>query len=690
MTLKKLLLSVGSMLLMAELLLPVNSTLYFVPNTGQFSKEIVFAAVAPKFSLMCSSHELLFIRDLIDPESFKQEMVRLSFLGIQSEPKIEARDSSGHRVSFFLGRNVSRWKKNLQASKTVVYNNLYQDIDLKIYGSPDQVEYDWIVHSDARAEDIRFKFEGAARTYLNDGGDLIIETSSGKWQHARPIAYQIIRGKRHEVEARFKKIDEDHYGFEVGEFDHTVDLILDPIVTFLFSSYLGGGLQDSAQGIAVDKLSAVYVAGTTSSPYFPTDSSMLGTRAGNGRDCFVAKLNSSGTGLEYSIFFGGQGKDEATAIAVDEKGFIYVTGFTDSTDFPSTGFLQKDLAGGVDAFVAKISPQGDDIVFVSLLGGSSDDRAEGIAVSQKGEVFLAGNTRSKDFPVFKPFQDQLEGAVDAFLVKLHPNGSNFVYATFFGGDKVDKAKAVDVNSKGQAVLVGWTRSNDFPLRKPIQKVKAGKGDAFVLRISEKGDTLLSSTYFGGSGMDTACTVKLDPKSNIYVGGTTRSENLPVKDALFPNYSGKKDAFMVKMNRKGNKIVYATFLGGFSNDEAAGLVVNDKQEVTITGYSQSSDFPIANPTHTSFSGMSDIFVTRLSARGDALLFSVFLGGSNEDRGYGVAEDLSGDIYITGSTRSGDFYLLDPIQTRYWGYGDAFLARLHFDKVPPPCSGCHAIN
>jgi len=395
----------------------------------------------------------------------------------------------------------------------------------------------------------------------------------------------------------------------------------------LWSTYLGGNSSDVGFGISADS-SGVYVAGQTSSINFPTTAGAFqqtlpkgSTRAG-----FITKLNSSGSALVYSTYLGGSVTDKLRGLAVDSSGNAYVTGGTQSFDFPTTiGAFQTTLAGASNGFVSKINPTGTALVYSTYIGGTTADAANSIVIDSSGNAYITGGTTSSNFPTKNPIQ-----------------------ARFAGGGTTCPAQHVSIC-----------------------------GDAFVAELNLAGSTLLFSTYLGGSGEDTGIGIVLDPAGNIYVSGGTDSSNFPVTAGVVQNTFGGGsagcttageacgDAFLTKINAAKTAFVYSTYLGGTGDDVAGlGLAIDAAGNIHMAGITGSNNFPTTpNAVQTVFGGGSspcspgficgDAFVTKFSLDASALAFSTFLGGSSDDGAGSVAQDSSGNDYIVGATSSLNF-------------------------------------
>ncbi len=409
---------------------------------------------------------------------------------------------------------------------------------------------------------------------------------------------------------------------------------------------------------------------------------------GEESDAFVTKFNATGSALVYSTYLGGSGVDSAKGIAVDSAGNAYVTGSTGSTNFPTANPIQPAFDGlpGNDAFVTKLNPSGNALVYSTYLGGNAGDGGRGIAVDAAGNAYVTGDTISTDFPTASPFQAAFGGSMsDAFVTKLNAAGSALVYSTYLGGGGGccgDGGNAIAVDASGNAYVTGDTSSTDFPTASPFQAAFGGApfgggGDAFVTKLNASGNALVYSTYLGGSGDDGGNGIAVDASGNAYVTGDTTSTDFPTASPFQAAFGGGRDAFVTKLHPAGNALIYSTYLGGSGNvfEAGRGIAADASRNAYVTGETFSTNFPTASPFQPANSGNFDAFVTKLHPAGNALVYSTYLGGSNPDRGRGIAVDAAGNAYVIGNTFFfGDFPTVNPIQPANAGGFDAFVAKI----------------
>jgi hypothetical protein len=386
-------------------------------------------------------------------------------------------------------------------------------------------------------------------------------------------------------------------------------------------------------------------------------------------------------GLAYSTFLGGSAGESGSAIAVDAAGNAYVTGGTNSVDFPTTpGAFDRSRNSVVDAFVTKLSADGSGLVYSTFRGGSGDDNGWGIAVDQAGSVHVTGNTSSGNFPTTRRAYDRgYNGGDDAFLTKLSHDGSKLIYSTFLGGAATDEGDAITVDGQGNAYVHGWGGTG-FPTTPDAFDRTCQSVDVMVAKLNRAGSKLVYSTCLGGWQGELAGGIAVDQQGSAYVSGETDSSDFPTTAGAFDRqYSGKGDCYVTKLNKTGRKLLYSTFLGGSDGQGCEALAVDQAGSAHVSGATLSSDFPTTpGAFDTSFNGFFDAFVTKLNPAGSGLVYSTFLGGAGYDRGEGIALDSLGDAYLTGITGSKAFPITpDAFDPSYNDSADAFVTRLSAD-------------
>ena len=538
-------------------------------------------------------------------------VVRLTPVGLTKKVKVKALDLQQCRVNYFIGKDPKKWRTNIPTYAGVLYQDAYAGIDLKFYGHGRMLEYDVVVRPGADPGQVRFAYEGVKELRLTAGGDLaLVLPDGGELLQRKPYVYQEIAGQRVPREARFR----------VAQGQARL------ICGFQVAAY------DPARPLIIDPV------------------------------------------LAYSTYLGGSRSDEPRAIAVDAAGAAYVCGTTWSTDFPTHQAVQETKGGNNDAFVTKLVPGGNSLVYSTYLGGEFYEYAMGIAVDAAGAAYVGGSTGSSDFPTYQAWQETYAGSEDAFVTKLAPGGDALAYSTYLGGSDADAAWGLALDATGAAYVSGYTWSTDFPTYLAWQETYAGDCDVFVTKLVPGGSGLAYSTYLGGSGSDYARGIALDADGAAYVCGYTWSTNFPTYLAWQGTFGGgDTDAFVTKLVPGGSALAYSTYLGGGNTEEAYDIAVDASGAAYVCGYTQSTNFPTYLAWQGTYAGGMDAFVTKFAPGGGSLAYSTYLGGSSEERAFDIAVDATGAAFVSGYTFSTNFPTYLAYQGTLAGTTDAFVTK-----------------
>ena len=645
--------------------------------------------------------------------SLERLVFSLSFENSNKDLLVKGEVKQKGRVNYFTGNDKRKWRTNIPTYKGVVYQDIYKGIDLRVFGNGNALEYEFKINPGANPENILLSYEGINGLRTNEHGELIVETAFGELKESRPYLYQVINGEKVKVEGEFKIKKGSHqpfgqlssgnnqstvskgqqsYGFQIDLYNSDYPLIIDP--TLLYSTYLGSNDEDGSGGIVVDDIGNVYVTGGAGSDDFPTVNAIHDRHSG-GFDVFITKLNPSGDTFLFSTFLGGNADDGGFGLALDDANNVYIIGDSESSDFPTVNAIQDRHRGGFrDAIILKLNSSGDTLLFSTFLGGTEDDSGNAIAVDDINNVYVTGFSKSIDFPTINAIQDRHRGGFDIFMTKLNSSGDTLLFSTFLGGTEDDFGIGIAVDDINNVYVAGASESSDFPTVNAIQDSYNGFKDAIVLKLNSSGDTLLFSTYLGGRRPDQASAIDVDDINNVYVTGFSDSFDFPTtENAIQGSLDAKPDtipidpdAFITKLNPSGDTLLFSTYLGGSFWDVGNAIAVDDTKNVYITGISESFDFPTtANATQVSINGPRktlDAFITKLNSSGDTLLFSTFLGGTDNDGGWGITVDDMKNVYVIGDTRSNNFPILNPIDDTSNGFWDVFVAKISLDDITTP--------
>jgi hypothetical protein len=646
----------------------------FIANRGQLHASVRFTAQASDMTAYFTPEEVVV--------DLRGRIVRMRYPGSNPAQLVEGLDPQEGRAHYFIGSDPALWRTDVPLFGRIVYKEMYPGIDMIYSARALHLKSEFVVAAGADAARIRIAYAGGDSARVGGDGALIVSTPEGELREEAPEIYQESGAGRTAVSGAYV-VSGDVVSFQVGDYDHSRALRIDPLLSY--STYLNGSGTSRATAIAVDSTGAAYVTGFTDSINFPMSGGPAQSASGGSVDAFVTKLNSSGTAIVYSTYLGGSAEDQALSIALDNSQNAYVTGWTSSPNFPVSSPIQSSLAGVRNAFVARLNSVGNFLVYSTYLGGSGIDSGNGIALDSSGAAYITGSTTSTNFPIVGAFQESSGGGQDGFVTRLNPAGNRIIYSTYLGGSLSDQGSSIAVDSNGAAYVAGYTSSANFPVTAALQATNAGAPDAFVTKLSPAGSSLVYSTYLGGSGMEyveTGRSIAVDSSGSAYVTGTTASANFPTFAPMQAANAGGDDAFVVKLTPAGTAFVYSTYLGGSSIDFGESIAVDSSGYAYIAGYTASPDFPTLNADQAANGGGYDAFISKLSPSGASLVEGDFLGGSGNDEAYGVALDSSGAAYLAGQTGSSNFPLKNFVQGVNAGPLAGFVAKFTFTQVNPP--------
>lgn len=668
--------------------------LAFEPNVGQASATVRYIARGHGYNLALNPTGATLTLGHPRPPSGQQSAVpaspstiQLTLVGGNPTSRIDAESRLPGMASYFLGRDRSAWHTHIPTYAQVRYSRVYPGVDLVYHGVGRQLAYGFQLAPGADPQQIRLAFGGDLLS-LDASGDLVVHTGDGTVLLHAPSACQEVGGTRRSVTGSYILLDSHTAGIRVGSHDAHDGLTINTTVTY--STYYGGSGDDQGEGVAVDGAGNVYMVGTTSSPGAP-------------KQAFVTKFDPTGSTVLYSAIIGSACDSAGHGIAVDSAGDAYLTGLytTQSGSFCT----QRNI------LVAKIDPAGQSLLYTTVVPGTSDTWGNAIAVDQAGNAYVTGQTAGglpttpgafQPTPGIWKAPDGLPG--DAFVLKVDGNGA-IVYCTYLGGSRPDMGGGIAVDGAGDVYVTGQTQSADFPTTATAVQPTGTSGTllygaAFVTVLSPDGSSLLYSTYLGGwrgaSGQD----IKVDATGSAYVVGATSSSDFPSTSNAFSQQCGTDgqcnpvqpcvgcdwvygdDVFVAKIDPTQAgvaSLVYSTFLGGSYIDHGNGLAIGRNGLVYVTGYTGSTDFPTTATAFqsTNHGGAADAFLAELDPTqpGTAsLVYSTYLGGSGDDRAFGIAVDPNGTAWMTGTTNSSDFPIQNGVQGANAGGYDAFLTRL----------------
>jgi len=687
----------------SEVFLQSGNGASFVPNAGQFAPDVEFSTLRGKEMLIVGRNFLRFVTltkaaNTVSEQGYPTTQtaaearpettlpaeaytVELRWQGANEAAIVHGTAEQQVRYSFLVGDDPTRWRTGLTGFDKVEIQQLYQHIDLVVYEKEGHFEFDYVIHPGADPAQIRWKLTGSDVARVLEDGRLVIESEGGSFALKAPAAHQEKDGKQTPVEVRYRQLEADEWGLQLGDYDFNQILLIDPVLHY--STFYGSTQFDQANALAVDTNGNSYIVGETwSLSLLVHPTSQIARR--DGKDAFVLEMNSSLDGFASATYFGGNGDDVATSIAL-AGGDILIGGETTSSDLPgTTNGYQKKSGGGLDGFVArlKLHPQ-PSVVATTYLGGFGSDRVNAIARDVNNNVYVAGYTSSSNFPIVTPsFGPNYQGGLqDAFVAKLNGALSSMSWSGIHGGLGADNATALALGAGGVVWVTGTTSSSLLPAVNAFQSSLLGSYDCFVARIAANGASLTYSSYVGGLASENCYAIAVDSDGSPVIAGASASADFPATPGAFQvSRAGSYDNILFKLNPANGTLSFATYLGGSQTEAPTSLYQNPSGHWCLAGYTLSTNFPMASPLQSTLGGSLDGYYSCLNANASQLVFSTYLGGSEEDRITGAMERTGSRTFLTGLTQSTNFPVTSgSLQTTSKGNGDAFLSVI--DRTGP---------
>lgn len=688
-----------------------NSSILFVENAGQFDETVHFQARGARSTLSLTDDGLWVsllgqTSDNTPPDTIaiaeQGVHLKLGFANANPQPEMQPFNRLNAQISYFTGSDPTRWQADVPVWGGVRYHNLYPGIDLEVTGENGKLVQRLIQKQSVSSQsfsDIALQVEGAESLTFDDNGDLLITTAIGQ------ISFPLLHVDGESVQIAGASTVPLIEGNTVYNPFSTTPPAPEPQANIaaasdlIYSTLLGGiGNIDTGLGIAIDESGHAFVTGQAYAGFPTTPGAFDPTLEGIYNDTFVAKINPDGTGLIYATYVGGTDFENATDIVIDEAGNAYIAGYTTSIDFPtSPGAFDATMDGDSDAFVVKLNADGTQLLYGSYLGGSENELTWGIDLDTENNAVITGFTPSTDFPTTSGAYDTtLDTWYDVFVTKFNADASSLIYSTFVGGENADYSfGGVAVDSTGNAYVSGYTHSANFPTTPDAFDTTYDDQEIFVFKLNPDGSNLLYSTFLGGSETEYVEGLTVDESGQVYLTGNTRSLDFPVTTGAFdPDYNSEPeefegDAFVAQLNAAGSDVVYATYLGGNGEDIGHAVVLDAAGNIYVTGETDSNNFPTTdNAFDATFNSDEemfpprDVFVSKLSPAGSDLSYSTYLGATEYDHGYGLVADDASNVYVTGATSSIEFPTTPgAFDTVVEGFKDIFISKLFTGSDSP---------
>jgi hypothetical protein len=633
--------------------------------------------------------------------------LQFRLVGGAQNPAVIGEDPLPGRVNYFIGKDPAKWHTNVPTYASVRYQNVYPGIDLVYYGNHRQLEYDFAISPGADPSRIQFEITGASQIELDAEGNLVLQTGSGELHFQSPMVYQESQGLRAPVSGTYVVNDPTHVSFHISQYDSGKPLVIDPVL--VYSTYLGGSGDDQPSGIAVDSTGSVYVAGYTDSTDFPL--AVLGSLPAGATHIFVAKLDPTGSNLVYADYVGGNSQDYGYALVLDSANDVYVTGSTASSDFPVVNPYQGSYPGSFNAFLTKISADGSSLLYSTYLGGNGSDIPSTVGIDSSGEVFVAGNTSSSNFPVANAYQASVspnQGGMSGnygFLTKFSTDGSYLVYSTYLSGSSnvafncggtpcwpspYSAISGIAVDGNGNAYTAGITNTYNFPTTQAAylttDSTQLNRMVGFVSKFGGSGALVYSTYFYESSGILTTIeAIAVDGLGSAYVTGVALSDGtFPITSTSIcdPDVYGWACgyAFVTKFDPAGSTLLYSTFLGPNNYASPVTIALDGNNDAYVVASTSNNSFGIVNGIEPYTNG-SDLLLVEIDPLANTELFATYLGASADESPAGIALDSNANLYIAGTTDSTDFPATQgAFQNVLAGGTDAFVVKIGPSSAP----------
>jgi hypothetical protein len=723
---------------------PANPPLYFEANRGQADAATRFIARGSQSQFLISpdAAEMILFKP-VSAHSFAARTMRMQFTGANPQALVSGVEEMPGTINYLVGNDLSKWQTGVPTYSGVHITGVYPGVDLVYYGNQHRLEYDFTVAPQARPDSIAMHFAGVDKIALNESGDLVLTLGSSEIVQPKPLIYQETDGRHVNIAGGYKLLGGNTAAFYIGDYNPSLPLVIDPILSF--STYFGGTGSQAANSVAVDTNGFVYIAGETTSSQLATAGAFQTSYAGGGGngDAFISKYSFNGTNLvlQYCTYLGGNADDLASSIAVDNAGHAFVTGYTDSPNFPTTNAIYPHILGrgyldqqnhqtyySGNAFVAELDPTGSHLIYSTYLGGSGGlgsagvpaglDEGTGIKVDSADNAYIVGYTSSTNFPIINPLVitnsgtnmvfNYLSGTYNAFVSEIGAGGSPLKYSTYLGGSNEDVGYGIALGG-GAIYVTGYTDSTNFPVStNAAQRMLDGTTnvplyffDAFATKLTPAATNFVMnySTYLGGTNDDWGFGIAVDGAGDAYVTGATASPNFTnsvtyiagLTNLLTNNVNAAfvvTNVFLTEINPQGTGIVNSAVFGGNATDIGYGVALDASGNIYVCGSSTSpTNFPAFNNLGSlaaTNAGQSDAFITVFSANFTGVMYSALIGGAANDSASSIAVDPASDAYIVGQTFSSNFPTNKATDGVFSGTGDAFLAKIVPDTIPPALS------
>ncbi len=671
----------------------------YIENKGQWNSDILFVGNSKGITLVLKNDGLYIDAYKFNNKNKLGNFIKFEFMNSNLNSNIKISKTQNFETSsglenlttnYIIGKDKSKWATNVKRFNEVIIHNIYEGVDLRLTFDENYPRYDFIVNPGADLNKIKVKLDGA-NIIENNKNELVLNTSIGNLYNGKLKTFNVMKnGKSNVINSEFEFYN-NQFKFKVNDYDKNNVLIIDPII---YMSYLGGNGNDEIRGVRRIDDKRFVVVGNTNSVNFPTTTGAYQNSITGSFDVFYVVFQNNGRFVipEYVTYLGGAGNEKAISVGVDNTSNIYITGTTNSIDFPvSNNPFKNTNSGGTDIFFTKFSLTQNIPVFSSYLGGNDEDIVTEMLVKSNGSFYLVGQTFSTNFPKVGGIGNNLyRGNGDGFVALVNASGFDLAFSNLFGGSAEDVINSIDVDTKDDIYLVGSTKSTNITLvpipsggwtpDSPFQSANNGGWDALVLKYNKGGGSIYSSTYVGGSADDFGTGILSNGDGSIIFAGYSATEinakkTFPLKGAFQDKHAGGVDAFLgvldlirVNNNRNRQEALYLSFFGGKSDDFVTKLRRNVNNNIAIIGTTNSNNLPLFNADIDKLVGGSDIYITEFNNTATNVTYSTYLGTKGDDVAFDLSYEINGHYFVAGSTKAKDFTSTRNSKQTTFGGGD----------------------
>ena len=674
---------------------PISGTIVlpWIKNAGQYDNKIAYATKTGVADIaVFKNGDICYF--LISNEGEKTFFTETLMNKKTTSRKISGKNISPTKFNFIKsgkGINIS----GIASYNTLDYGEISEGLNLNINIRGNNIEKVITIQPYANPALLQFQLKGVEDIYENEKGELQLEIKNNTISFTKPVAWQIINGEKVEIDVKYNIKTGFVYGFSLGKYDNRYNLYIDPLLS---ASFIGGSQFDVVSKVVAGQNNLVYVGGMTGSPDFSVTNDVYDNTFNGDYDIFIAAFNSNLSGLEICTFIGGSAIDELTDMKLDTGGDIYFTGRTESKDYPYTTNAFDTIFNGAmtladgDMIISCLSGKLDELKYSTFVGGDMDDAAIAFDFDDSGNLIVTGISESGILSVGPQFYT---GTKEFVFFKINSNLSDILASNSVQTDSITVPFDLVTEGSQSVFIAGTTNDSSFPVTTgAYSEVLTGETDIFIIKLSNDLSTMEASTFLGGKKNEAPGSIILDGLGNVYLSGQTSSPSFPVTsgayDIIFSAMDNiiDEDAFLCIMDNELDELNASTFLGGSNIDVAGELILDTDNNVYLSGFTYSEDFPVfCNSFDDTYNGEADCFLVKFSPKLEKLIKSTYYGGENNDFCYSIDSDALGNIYTAGFTGSADFPVYAGFDTLFNGNtGDGFVLKItpDFEKPYPCCS------